>query len=73
MREKGISTFYASPSRRAPTCGRVVMPDAIREYGAFMKLQGYLMLQPRPKNRPSPGISSWSGRRPVWLLPMFAP
>ena len=73
MREKGISTFYASHARCELTCGSVVMPDAISEYGAFMKLHGYLMLQPRPKNRPSPGISSWSGRRPVWLLPMWAP
>lgn len=31
------------------------------------------MFTPNPKNIPSPGKSSWSGRRKVWLLPIFAP
>ena len=63
MSEKGMST----------RCGRSVVPDATMVYGALRRLQGYLMLQPRPKNTPSPGRHSWSGSLPVWLLPMFAP
>ena len=73
MSENGISTLYKWSENNVCTSGSIVTPEATIEYGEWRRLQGYLMLQPRPKKTPSPGILSWSGSLPVWLLPIFAP
>lgn len=73
MREKGISTFYASPSRRAPTCGRVVMPRSDQGVRRVHEVAGVLDVAAQTEEQAFAGDQLLVRQAAVWLLPMFAP